>query len=408
MEQLNGLIDPTVTSFEKLYKKVKDAKLKVKRKDVQDFWRSQSSVEVVRGKPASFESKKIKCWTGTIGCIQIDLMDISKYKGFNNQKTFLFNAVDIFSRRAWSAPISNKKPGTILPYVKQVVNDVRKMCPKCLITIYSDDGSEWKGVVSSWLKSEGIERVITLFKQNMAIVERFNKTLWQNFNIAFFAKNKFRFIDDLPSILKAYNETNKHAGIKQKPMDVWKDKKLPNHALEPEFDLTKPAGQDQPPSPIKIGDRVRRQTNRKTFDKASASTRFSQEIYEVVERQFNRFVLKNVSNGEILKTTYLPRELSITSSQVQVPQEPKKKLERESRVARRTAKEPAFKGVQPKPKSEVREVRKPVRFRKEVVAPEVKAVVPEVRVSERSKRVIKKPQRFRVGSGVVVGQIKFY
>jgi hypothetical protein len=323
-------------------------------------------------------------------------MDISKYKGFNNQKTFLFNAVDIFSRRAWSIPVSNKKPATILPHLKMIVQEMKKTCPSCLIAIFTDDGSEWKGVVSKWLKSEGIERVATLHKQNMAIVERFNKTLWQNFNIAFFAKNKFRILDDLPRILKAYNEENKHAGIKQKPMDVWKDKKLPSHALVPEFDLTKPRGEDLPKSAVKIGDRVRRQTNRKTFDKASASTLFSQEIYEVVDKEFNRFVLKNISTGEILKTKYLPRELSLTTNQDVVSQAPKKKLEKESRVARLNAKEPAFKGVQPKPKDAVRIVKKPQRFQIEKdSAPQNEAVKKVM-----SKRIIKKPVRFR-GDGIV-------
>lgn len=338
------LDDPTITSAEKLYVKAKSANLKVTRKQVADFWRKQSSVQIVRGRPASTEQKKINCWTGNIGCVQIDLMDISKYKGFNGQKTFLFNAVDIHSRRAWSFPIANKRPDTILPHMQKVVADYRSTCPDCLITVSSDDGNEWRGSMDAWLRREGIERIETTHKQSMAIVERFNQTLWKNLNLSYFSKNQFRFVGDLPRLIRAYNEDYVHSGIKQKPIEVWNKVRLPSHALVPEFDLTKPDGDAPLQEAVKIGDRVRRQTNRKIFDKPSASTRYSQEIYEVVGRKHNRYVLKNVANGDTLDSAYLARELSIANepAPARIRAEPRERLIRQNRVRRLNRREPAF------------------------------------------------------------------
>lgn len=365
MEQLQAIADrPTVTSAEKLWQNSKH--LGLKKKTVTDFWRNQSSVQVVRGQPISKSYQSIKCWTGNIGCCQIDLMDISKYKGHNNNKTFLFNCVDIFSRYAWSFPVANKRPATILPHLKKVVRDYRKQCSDCIITIHSDDGSEWKGVFDKYLKAQGIRRVQTLHKQNQAIIERFNQTLWSFFNISFFSKNNFRFIDHLSAIIDSYN-SDRHSTIKQSPRDVFTEKKLPIQAHDVEFDLTTKLKKSD--DDIKIGSLVRRQINRATFDKGSASAKFSKQVYKVVEKKFNRYVIQNVETGDNLATHYLPRELSYTSHVTAVPNQRRERvLTHKNKVARRNASEPSFKldeGERRRlqPKTSRRQAKKPARFR---------------------------------------------
>lgn len=363
MQQLETIAKlPSITSAEKLWGKSKH--LGLRKKDVTDYWRKRGVVEVVRGKPISNKQTPIKCWTGNIGCCQVDLMDISKYMGYNNQQKFLCNFIDVHSRFAWTFPSRNKRPQTLLPFFKKVVADYRKR-GSYLVTFYSDDGSEWKGAVKKWLDSENTEQVKTLHKQNMAIVERFNQTIWKIINISFFAEENWRFIDDLKGILTDYNDSP-HKGIKQKPIDVFMGRRLPKHAFEVDVDLTTKA---RPTQLIKIGDLVRRQTNRKIFDKASASSQFSREVYKVVDKQFNRYVLENIETEQQLKDTYLPRQLSFAhSGPVKKSSTPTPQLNRESTTRRRLQREPAFKldkneKVRLKPQQRKRAAQKPTRFR---------------------------------------------
>jgi len=115
------------------------------------------------------------------------------------------------------------------------------------------------------------------------------------------ANNTLKFIDKIPDFVKNYN--NKvHGTIKMKPIDAFNGTKIPIHETN---DII---------SGINIGDKVRTIRKLKKFDKAGFSQKWSESLYEVIEKNGNRYTLKNTNNGNKLITKYLPRELQKINS----------------------------------------------------------------------------------------------
>lgn len=335
--QLDDLLkDPLITSAARLWARVKERHLPIRKKDVNQYWKSRANVEVLRGRPVSTEQIKIHAFTNHIGCIQIDLMDVGRYSGHNGGTKFLLNCIDIYSRYAWSFPVPNKKPATMVPHLRKVIADVKKECKRCLITIFSDDGSEFKGVVNALLASKDIAIIRTTKKQNQAIVERFNQRIWGILNFSYFSKNQFRFVDKLPMIIRNYNDT-RHQTTAQKPDSVFKDDQIPENLKW--IDVT---GSVEP-DPIKPGDQVRVAIHRKQFEKASTALRFSQAVYTVVGKEHNRFILQD-SAGKEVHEGYLLRELMLARAIEAPPIDPapRKQLNSQVRQRRLQRQEPAF------------------------------------------------------------------
>jgi len=391
MERLQQLAsEPLITSAIKLWTRAKEENLGLRKKQVVDFWKNRASTQIVRGQPASTQSIPIRYAFGSIGGCQIDLMDISKYSGYNKRKKFLLNGVDITSRYAWSFPIANKKPVTILPHIKKIVSDYRNACEDCQITFYADDGREFMGSVTTYLKKESIPIVRTQKKQNQALVERFNQTLWKILNISYFANDNFRFVDEIPKLVEGYNK-QKHSHTRVLPLSVFQNKAVPQPKARPKVEDNRE---------VKIGDYVRRQVNRSVFDKGSASVRFSSDVYQVVDKVFNRFKLKNVDTGDMLKDTYLARELSFTSAPKSSSTRNRSELTTDNRVQRRNQREPSRlledEKVRLKPRTSKRKTVLPIALRE---FDTIQKRVYKKRGEERSKRAIRKPVRFR-GEGI--------
>ena len=333
MEDLEKLLDdPLITSAARLWARVKELKMPFIKRQVDDFWRGQANVEILRGKPISTTEIKIHAFTNKIGCIQIDLMDVSRYSGYNNRTKFLLNCIDVHSRYAWSFPITNKQPTAIVPHLESVIAEVEQQCPKCLITIFADDGSEFKGAVAKMLEKANISIIRTLKKQNQAIVERFNQRLWGILTFSYFSKDNFKFVDKLPQIISGYN-ASKHGTTKKTPNQVFLNDQTP--ASVKVIDLN-----EQVIDPVKVGDKVRVFRSRKQFEKASTSLKFSPEVYTVSGKEHNRYLVEN-SKGEQLDSAFLPRELSLSKA-ASVPVNVRQALNKTVRKRIVQKREPAF------------------------------------------------------------------
>lgn len=322
----------SITSFSAFWKEAKN--LGVSRKEAEAFWKGQDNVEVLRGRPISTKNLKIGCKYGVPGCLYIDLMDVTKYSGYNNKVTFLFNVIDAYSRYAWSFPIKNKRPASIVDHMASVISQFKKQHPKNLIVMYADDGNEFKGSVNLLLKKHNIPIFRTTHKQNQALIERFNQTLWKIINFHFFSKNQFRFLDQLPAIINSYN-SRVHTSTGLRPDEVFLKGKLSIEGI-PVFDLTK-----EEEDLVKEGDKVRVATERAVFDKGSTSMKWSPHVYEIVGRQGNRYSVRNVSNGNLLDRKYLLREMTRAVGK-DIENKPRERLLKENKVKRTIRREPAF------------------------------------------------------------------
>lgn len=332
------LTDPNLglTSQAKFWAEIRKRGIKISRSQANEVFRN-SNEQI--GRPSVSPVIPIKCPFGTVGCLMIDLMDISRYASKNGNHKFLFNAIDIHSRHVWSVPVKNKRPATLLPHLTTVISDVRHEHPKSFISVSTDEGSEFKGSFGQYLKDEDIKHVTTLAKQNMAIIERFHRTLWQMFRNYINVTGKTDFLKSHPNLIHSYN-TSKHSSlIDATPAEVYHGKSYPKSVLIP--DITVPARPNANLGGYKVGDLVRVARTVGKFEKRSVTTRFSDDVYEIVSIKGNRFEVKNTKSGHVLKTMYLARELKRSlGNPVQPVQQIQDRITRVQRSQRVQAQEP--------------------------------------------------------------------
>ena len=113
--------------------------------------------------------------------------------------------IDIFSKGAWAIPIKNKSGKEMLTGFQQLFKEAHPRKPARLQT---DAGKEFLNKeVQGFLKREGVHHCTSNSDQKAAVVERFNRTLKSRIWTYFTAHQTRRYLDILPKILEAYNNT---------------------------------------------------------------------------------------------------------------------------------------------------------------------------------------------------------
>jgi hypothetical protein len=364
-EQLDLLWnDPEVgfTSLAQFSKNIKEKGVKITQKNLKEWFDSLSENQIT--KPVTRDPKAfipIQC-PPKVECLQADLMDISKYSRTNGGVKFLFNILHLDTRFVWSFPIKSKSPTNIVDHLASVVDLVKKRAPQNEVTLTTDDGSEFKASVGTFLKKNNIKHYTSVDSNNTANIERFHRTLWGYINKYATAKNTLKFIDVLPQLISKYNKATNRS-IRGSPLSKWNLSEFkPNYRLPPV-------------SNFNVGDRVRFMVKLKTFDKRSFNNKFSTNTFLILSKEGNRFQL---SNGN----SYLARELVMSND----------KSEKD--------------GVDKKIK-EVTKVNRTIRKNRQDFAgfdvksiDETGVVFKEKSRPVSEKRVIRKPARF-IGNGIV-------
>ena len=208
-----------LTSFDKLWRKVKKEGMDYTQKEVKDFLKRQQSAQMTKEfkKPREFTTIRAP-EPGTN--LQMDLMFFApKIKG----KTGVLNVVDVHSRRAWSEMINNKKEATVKKAFEKILAEIASD-GKQVRHVNSDDGKEF---VSVWrmLQDSGVQIHKSRkeeFAKN-AIVERFNRTV-RNLMRKYEAEYpRTGLVEDWDDLIGNYNESY-HRTIKADPQEVWDGK----------------------------------------------------------------------------------------------------------------------------------------------------------------------------------------
>ena len=338
------------------WKLVKERKIPLTRKQVVEWYKKQQSNQTFT-KPKTSKSDwiKIQCRPQNI-CLQIDLMEIQKSVVIKNQnKRYIFNCIDISSRYAWSAAIANKQPKTILPHLKKIIKETKKLYPEFKITVSSDYGSEFLGVVKQYLKNEGVEQVLSVYKNNTAVIERYNQSLWKVIRKI----PDLKFVQHLPSIVKGYN-SREHSSTQKKPVDIWQQKES-----RPDMTPVNPRAYNQ----FEVGDRVRFLRARDTFEKKSLANPWSTTIHTVEEQIMatNRYRISDHSGEFLARELLAVGEVETAEDQEIVDLERKvlKKIAKKDRKMNIIKKELDI--VDNQKKVAKREIKKPVKFKDYVV-----------------------------------------
>lgn len=323
-KQLNSVFYNPRTGFmnlNDLWLAVRDDGLKYR--DVAEWYRRQPINQLFVKKKARF--RKITC--PAVGCLQVDLMDVSRYAAKNKQTKFLLNAVDVFSRKAWSFPQTNKSAKQTAASLGKLFRSVQKAHPKNSLTMTSDLGSEFvNDTVQRVLRRWNVEHyTIDNSKQNhptkTGIVERFNRTLLNIMRKYITANDSVAYLQVLPDFLENYNN-RAHRSIQARPEDVFRG------------DVKPDGGPVRRAEQTKVGSKVRVLLKDKLFSKKSLEPKYTKEVFEVIGREGNRYRLAGK------RLTFLARQLKVVpagsqSVAEQVIEREKKTVRRQRRKVRR-------------------------------------------------------------------------
>ncbi len=147
--------------------------------------------------------------------MQMDLVDMRKFKGKNRNYMYLLTAIDVFNRKGFAIPIRSKSNEHVLEGLKKLFADypyVKK--------IQTDQGTEFFGhKVREYMKRHNMHHFFTSSDTKSSLVERFNRTL-KNRMFKYFTANKTtHYLDVIEDLVKAYNN-RKHRSIGMAPNQV--------------------------------------------------------------------------------------------------------------------------------------------------------------------------------------------
>lgn len=152
------LKDPALTGFSRdaLYDKVvRDKLVGISKSDIVSFLKQTDIVQKLRHE---FKAPVVKSYRPMFPFEhwQMDLIDMSRedLRIANKSYTWIFVVIDIFSKFLYLYPIVNKEPNTVSAVLEKVFlsGDIPKK-------LQHDDGGEFKGAVTSLLKSFGVQNI---------------------------------------------------------------------------------------------------------------------------------------------------------------------------------------------------------------------------------------------------------
>jgi hypothetical protein len=134
----------------------------------------------------------------------VDIVDMQKFADDNDGYKYILDVIDCFSKYAWAVPLKNKTTHTTLEALKKIIKDSGRKPEK----IWSDAGGEFVSKeVKKWLDENNITLYHTYSENKSSIVERFNRTLKNRMWVMFTENQDHRYIDDLQTLIKNYNNT---------------------------------------------------------------------------------------------------------------------------------------------------------------------------------------------------------
>lgn len=144
-----------------------------------------------------------------------DLIDMNRYKKFNDGIQFILIVVDTFSKYMWLRPLKDKKGKTVAAAFEHVLNEGRT--PNRL---RSDRGGEFKArEFQGLMKDKNIKHFFSNNEVKAAISERAIKTLKTKMTRFMDHNRTDRYLDDLQNFAISYNKTI-HGSTGYPPADV--------------------------------------------------------------------------------------------------------------------------------------------------------------------------------------------
>lgn len=286
---------------DKLYNAVKKQIPLIKRPTVKRWLTEQDTYTLHKASRLNYPRNRVVV-SGIDDQWQADLVDLSAYARHNRGFKWLLTCIDIFSKSAWAIPLKNKSGTVVLSAFKKLFKESGRLPRK----LQTDKGTEfYNRQVRSYLKEMGVHLFSTENETKASVVERFNRTLKTRMWRYFTAKGTYNFIDVLPKLMEAYNDTL-HRSIGRSPnqvndrneLDVWKTL----------YSTKKKKGQNH--NDLKKGDIVRLSMVTRPFRKGYLP-RWTEEVFviqTVIPRRPFVYAIQDLE-GESVSGTFYREEL---------------------------------------------------------------------------------------------------
>lgn len=191
-----------IGGVERVHQKMKKEYPSLSRHDVATALKKSSVYTLY--KPVRNKFKRDKIFVSEIDQQwQFDLMDMTEFAAMNDGVKFLLTGVDVFSRQAYVHPLKSKEGKRVVAGLEPLLRKRRR-----IEKIQTDQGKEFlNSNMKSLMSKYYIHHFTTLDATvKCAIVERFNRTLRDKI-MRYIQLAGFRYVDALPSIVDAYNNT---------------------------------------------------------------------------------------------------------------------------------------------------------------------------------------------------------
>lgn len=276
MDELNNIFygnDFLNKSLNRLINEVKKKKLKLSKEQIEDYYNNQEIVQIFKPVPKPY-THKILVYK-PFDRVYCDTMFIT------SAKITLFNIVDYFTKYAMIF-VFKKESITAKDALEcfKKFNDFVESKGFMINKVYSDNGSEMKGVFDKYLNDEFIKHIFTdpNDKRQVSPIESFNRTVRLSFE-KYIAVHGLE-ITKIKSIIKKVNDSynnNVHSRTGFTPNEIIDDTKKQEEFKEVNIkDSSKPKYITN----IEIGSMVRLPRKKGVFDKLKPS--WSKKLYKVV------------------------------------------------------------------------------------------------------------------------------
>jgi len=133
-----------------------------------------------------------------------DLKDITKFKGSNNNNSYVLVVVDGFSKKAYTEFLKKKDSTSVIQAFKKIIKKA-KTTPHFL---WTDEGKEYVSrPFQNFLASHKIKRYNTFSKIKSSFAERFIRTIFTKLSRYMTEKKTKRFVDVMDDFVNSYNNT---------------------------------------------------------------------------------------------------------------------------------------------------------------------------------------------------------
>jgi len=154
---------------------------------------------------------------------ETDLVDIQNLAKYNDNYKYLLTVIDVFSKYLYVIPLKSKTGPDVTAAFCSIFKEPKYSKPfrRRPVWVRTDKGKEFLNKhFQNMLKRENIQyQVCRNPDVKCSIIERAHRTLREKIYKYFSANNTYKFIDVLPQVVSAYNNTI-HKSIKMAPSKV--------------------------------------------------------------------------------------------------------------------------------------------------------------------------------------------